>query len=166
MRASSYPPVHTAQRNCVRVLSARSLTARVGPLRTGSRLDTGWATGSWGLGRARAQAEEKDIRLRLFKISTQDRTHANKPRNEHTNADTKALRLRLRLRRYEQIPGYAGTCHHVSFLAWYGQSGRGYLPLALPPRTRWSCAEGSPRVVLRYSELICTRHNRAGDPIN
>ena len=35
-----------------------------------------------------------------------------------------------------------GTCHHVSFLAWYGQSGRGYLPLALPPRTRWSCAEG------------------------
>ena len=40
--------------------------------------------------RARAQAEEKDIRLRLFKISTQDRTHANKPRNEHTNADTKA----------------------------------------------------------------------------
>ena len=35
-----------------------------------------------------------------------------------------------------------GTCHHVSFLAWYGQSGRGYLPLALPPRARWSCAEG------------------------
>ena len=35
-----------------------------------------------------------------------------------------------------------GTCHHVSFLAWYGQSGRGYLPLALPPRSRWSCAEG------------------------
>jgi hypothetical protein len=25
-----------------------------------------------------------------LKISTQDRTHANKPRNEHTNADTKA----------------------------------------------------------------------------
>ena len=36
-----------------------------------------------------------------------------------------------------------GTCHHVSFLAWYGQRGRGYLPLALPPRSRWSCAEGS-----------------------
>ena len=35
-----------------------------------------------------------------------------------------------------------GTCHHASFLAWYGQSGRGYLPLALPPWTRWSCAEG------------------------
>ena len=26
----------------------------------------------------------------IHKISTQDRTHANKPRNEHTNADTKA----------------------------------------------------------------------------
>ena len=25
-----------------------------------------------------------------YQISTQDRTHANKPRNEHTNADTKA----------------------------------------------------------------------------
>ena len=28
--------------------------------------------------------------LPAYKISTQDRTHANKPRNEHTNADTKA----------------------------------------------------------------------------
>ena len=28
--------------------------------------------------------------LKNLKISTQDRTHANKPRNEHTNADTKA----------------------------------------------------------------------------
>ena len=26
----------------------------------------------------------------LVQISTQDRTHANKPQNEHTNADTKA----------------------------------------------------------------------------
>ena len=29
-------------------------------------------------------------RTSLHKMSTQDRTHANKPRNEHTNADTKA----------------------------------------------------------------------------
>ena len=35
-----------------------------------------------------------------------------------------------------------GTCHHASFLTWHGESGRGYLPLALPPRSRWSCAEG------------------------
>ena len=39
-------------------------------------------------------------------------------------------------------PGATGTCHHASFLTWHGQSGRGYLPLARPPRSRWSCAVG------------------------
>ena len=32
---------------------------------------------------------------RIHKISTQDRTHANKPRNEHTSADTKAHSHRI-----------------------------------------------------------------------